>query len=122
MYSHQHWWSVRALGRRTGGSRQKIDEVPMRQYDASNLIVHPGGSADQDVIMEVTPELAGWDYIHFQVRRLQLGHSWQFATGEHELALVVLSGSIAVESNLGHWPRIGERQDVFAGPPAALFL
>ena len=52
----------------------------------------------------------------------QPGQSWRFATGEHELALVVLSGSIAVESNLGHWPRIGERKDVFAGPPAALFL
>ena len=93
----------------------------MRQYDTTNLIVHPN-SAESDVIVEVTPELAGWDYIHFQVRRLAPGQSWRFATDTHELALVVLSGSIAVESNLGHWPRVGERKDVFAGPPAALFL
>src|SRR4029079_15065600 len=98
-----------------------INEVLMRQYDTTNLSVHPGG-ADSDVIVEVTPELSGWDYIHFQGRRLAPGQSWNFATGEHELALVVLSGSIAVESNLGHWPRIGERKDVFSGPPAALFL
>jgi 5-deoxy-glucuronate isomerase len=93
----------------------------MRQYDTSNLIVHPG-SADSELIVEVTPELAGWDYIHFQVRRLAQGQSWNFATGEHELALVVLSGSTSVESSLGHWPRIGERKDVFSGPPSALFL
>jgi 5-deoxy-glucuronate isomerase len=93
----------------------------MRQYDITNLIVHPNG-AESDVIVEVTPELAGWDYIHFQVRRLQPGQSWRFATGEHELALVVLSGSVAIESNLGNWPRVGERKDVFSGPPAALFL
>ena len=93
----------------------------MRQYDTSNLIVHPTTSAESAVIVEVTPELAGWDYINFQVRRLQQGQTWSFATGEHELALVMLSGSVAVESNLGHWPRVGERKDVFSGPPAALF-
>ena len=94
----------------------------MRQYDTTNLIVHPGGSADPEVLVEVTPELAGWNYIHFQVRRLQPGQRWSFATGEHELALVMLGGSVAVESSLGHWPRVGERKDVFSGPPAALYL
>ena len=33
----------------------------MRQYDTSNLIVHPNGT-ESDVIVEVMPELAGWDY------------------------------------------------------------
>jgi 5-deoxy-glucuronate isomerase len=94
----------------------------MRQYDASNLIVRPGNSSDPNVIVEVTPELAGWEYIHFQVRRLQAGQSWAFATGEHELALVVLGGRIAVESNWGNWPRVGQRKDVFAGLPSALYL
>jgi 5-deoxy-glucuronate isomerase len=94
----------------------------MRQYDTSNLIVRPGGGADRDVIVEVTPELAGWDYIHFQVRRLQPRQSWSFTTGEHELAIVILSGSVAVESNWGDWPRVGDRQGVFAGLPSALYL
>src|SRR6476646_2610187 len=102
-------------------SRKKFFALPrgellMQQYDSTNLVIHPAGP-EADVIVEVTPELAGWDYIHFQVRRLAPGQSWRFATGEHELALVVLSGSITVESNLGHWPHIGERKDVFAGPP-----
>ncbi|MFL5806635.1 MAG: 5-deoxy-glucuronate isomerase [Roseiflexaceae bacterium] len=94
----------------------------MRQYDASTLVVHPGNSADPNVVVEVTPELAGWEHIHFQVRRLPAQGAWSFATGEHELALVPLSGSVGVESDRGQWPHIGSRAHVFAGLPFALYL
>ncbi|HEX9438398.1 MAG TPA: 5-deoxy-glucuronate isomerase [Roseiflexaceae bacterium] len=94
----------------------------MRQFDASNLIVHPGNAADPDVVVEVIPEQVGLDYIHFQVRRLAAQQQWSFATGEHELALVLLSGAVGVESNRGLWSRLGERKDVFSGPPFALYL
>lgn len=92
----------------------------MRQYDASNLIVHAGNSAD--VVVEVTPEGAGWDYIHFQVRRLAAQGTWSFAAGDRELVLVLLGGSIGVDSDRGRWPVVGERKDVFSGPPSALYL
>ena len=94
----------------------------MRKYDQSNLIVHPGNSTDPDVIVEVTPELAGWDYVHFQLRRLPAQRSWTFTTGEHELVVVPLSGRVRVESNWGQWSRIGERDSVFHGLPYALYL
>ncbi|NTU82235.1 MAG: 5-deoxy-glucuronate isomerase [Chloroflexales bacterium] len=94
----------------------------MPQYTEQSLIVHPGSSADPDVVVEVTPELAGWDYIHFQVRRLRPGQRWSFATGEHELALVPLSGTISVESDRGQWAEVGGRANVFAGLPHALYL
>jgi 5-deoxy-glucuronate isomerase len=94
----------------------------MRQYDARNLVVHPGASADPDVVVEVTPELAGWEHIHFQVRRLAAGASWSFATGAHELALVPLGGVVSVDSNRGQWPSVGGRANVFAGLPHALYL
>src|ERR687885_519371 len=94
----------------------------MQQFDTSNLIVHPGNSADPDVVVEVVPEQAGLDFIHFQVRRLRAQHTWSFDTGERELALVLLSGDVGVESNRGQWPGIGERKDVFSAPPSALYL
>src|SRR5262245_31936531 len=94
----------------------------MRQYDLNNLVVHPGGSADPDVIVEVTPALAGWDYIHFQARRLAAGGSSSFATGEHELALVPLGGRLDIESERGRWTGVGQRPNVFAGLPHALYL
>ena len=33
----------------------------MSQYDADNLVIHPGNSSDPDVIVEVRPEVAGWE-------------------------------------------------------------
>lgn len=94
----------------------------MRSYNPNNLIIHPGNSPDPDVVVEMTPELAGWDYIHFQLRRLNAQGSWTFATGNCELAIVVLSGRISVESNRGQWQHIGERNSVFSGLPSALYL
>jgi 5-deoxy-glucuronate isomerase len=94
----------------------------MRQYTTDTLIVHPGGASDPDVIVEVTPELAGWDYIHFQVRRLRPGQAWSFETDEHELVLVPMSGVLSVDSSRGQWPAFGGRANVFAGPPHALYL
>ena len=45
----------------------------MQQYTAENLVIHPGNSNDPDVLVEVTPALAGWDTINFQARRLAAG-------------------------------------------------
>lgn len=94
----------------------------MRQYDQGNLIIHPGNSTDPYVIVEVTPKLAGWEYLTFQVRRLAALRSWTFATKDHEMALVPLSGRLHVESNRGQWSHIGERESVFSGLPYALYL
>jgi 5-deoxy-glucuronate isomerase len=94
----------------------------MPQYTAENLVVHPGATSEPDVIVEVTPEKAGWDYISFQMRRLVAGSTWSFATGEYELAIVALSGRISVESSRGSWSHIGRRESVFSGLPYALYL
>jgi len=94
----------------------------MRKYDPDTLIIHPGSSTFPDVVVDVTPEVAGWDYIHFQVRRLGAQRSWSFASGDYELAIVPLSGSIRVESDRGQWSHIGERDSVFSGLPYALYL
>jgi 5-deoxy-glucuronate isomerase len=94
----------------------------MRQYTSQDLVVHPGNSSDPHVVVEVTPELAGWQYITFQVRQLPAGHTWSFATGQREMAIIVLSGRLGVESNRGQWQHIGQRENVFHGLPSALYL
>jgi 5-deoxy-glucuronate isomerase len=92
------------------------------QYTAQNLVIHPGQASDPDVIVEVTPALAGWETIHFQARRLPAGRSWSFATAGHEFALVMLGGVVDVTSNRGRWPGVGGRAHVFAGLPHTLYL
>lgn len=94
----------------------------MQQFNERNLVVHPGNTSDPDVVVQVIPEQVGLDYIHFQVRRLAAHQSWSFDAGDHELAIVLLSGNIGVQSDRGSWPSIGERKDVFSGPPSALYL
>ncbi len=94
----------------------------MRQYNADNLVIHPTLGPDLDLTVEVTPTTAGWDTLSFQSRRLARGAKWHFATGPHELALVVLSGSVDVRSDHGAWEGLGTRGNVFAGRPYALYL
>jgi 5-deoxy-glucuronate isomerase len=95
----------------------------MQQYDQKNLVIPAGNSPDRDVIVEVTPKNAGWDTINFQARRLASSQRWSFSTGEHELALVVLGGTLTVEADQhGRWTGLGRRANVFDGLPYGLYL
>ena len=93
------------------------------QYTANNILVKPGiYSDDPDLILSITPEQAGWEYISFQARRLSRNQSWSFESGENELVIVNLSGRYSVNSNRGNWSGIGNRKDVFQGAAHALYL
>ena len=93
------------------------------RYTADNVLVKPQtDSDDPGLILEVTPQSAGWEFISFQARRLGAGASWSFDTGENEFALINMSGRYRVESNCGSWEGIGGRPDVFSGGAHALYL
>lgn len=95
------------------------------QYTSENILVHPfetGATGDPDLLLSVTPEDAGWDYISFQVRRLTAGESWSFESGENELAIVNLTGTYSVTSSRGDWRGIGGRENVFTSAAHALYL
>ncbi len=94
----------------------------MRQYTPDNLVLRAGNSSDPDVLVDVTPEAAGWDTLNFQARRLAANRTWSFQTGGHELVLVVLGGTLDVTSDRGQWQGLGRRANVFAGLPFALYL
>ncbi len=93
------------------------------QYTPDNILVKPCVlQNDPDMILSITPELAGWEYISFQARCLAENKSWSFETGENELVIVNLSGRYTVNSNRGQWSGIGTRKDVFTGAAHALYL
>ena len=93
------------------------------QYTSDNVLVCPSGDErDPDLILSITPELAGWDFISFQARTLAAGQSWSFKTDECELAFVNLTGRYSVESSRGSWSGIGGRRTVFEGAAHALYL
>jgi 5-deoxy-glucuronate isomerase len=66
---------------------------------------------------QVTPESAGWRYLHFGVRRAPFAAG----TGGGEIALVVLGGRCRVEAEGERW-ELGGRAGVFEGMPWALYL
>lgn len=92
------------------------------QYTSQNMLIRPREVGAEGIITQVSPEDAGWEFINFQVRRLPAGKTWSFDTSSHELAIVMLSGSIDVESSVGSWAGIGERKHVFEGKAASLYL
>ncbi len=55
----------------------------------SNLIK---SDYDSTVVIDVTPESAGWEYLSFQVIALKEGGSYSYSTGKTEVALVPLVG------------------------------
>lgn len=92
------------------------------QYTSNNILIHPTLSPNAELILDITPQHAGWEYISFQARRLAAGKSWSFSSGECELALVDFCGAFSVRSNRGEWQHIGGRRDVFAGAGHVLYL
>ena len=76
----------------------------------------PGESG---VLVETTPQKAGWEYLSFAVRRLSRGENWAGDTGAQEAALVLLGGKVTLQVNGEKW-QMGERQSPFDGLPEPL--
>jgi 5-deoxy-glucuronate isomerase len=95
----------------------------MRDYTAETLHFRAGEFiGDPGLLLDITPELAGWEFISFQVRRLAGGEAWRFSTEDEELALVTLSGTYRVTSSRGDWQDVGGRANVFEGIAHTLYL
>jgi 5-deoxy-glucuronate isomerase len=93
----------------------------MPQYNAEKMLVRPRNDGS-DVLLSITPEGAGWEYISFEARTLATGASWSFATGENELVVVNLTGTYDVTSSRGAWTGVGGRENVFTGAADAVYL
>lgn len=91
---------------------------------ASRLIVPSASAPGQDgKVLEITPQSAGWEYVGFEVYRLQPGQSLKRETGANEVCLVLLSGLAHAATSEQQWERIGERMSVFEQkPPYAVYV
>jgi 5-deoxy-glucuronate isomerase len=90
----------------------------------AGLIVGIKEQPDADgSVVKVTPESAGWEYVGFEVLRLEDGQSIDRRADGEEVCLVLLSGYCTISTADGdEWRGIGERDSVFEGPPYALYL
>ena len=92
--------------------------------DHSRLLLHSTKlpSAEPGILLDVTPSSAGWDYIHFTVRRLVPGTPWQSRTEHEECCLVLLSGACGVSWDGEPAATLGPRRSVFEDYPHAAYL
>ncbi len=89
----------------------------------SDLVVKSNGKPDEDgSAVKITPESAGWEYVGFEVLRLDEGQAVERGTGSEEVCLVVLSGVCNVSAGEDECKDLGGRETVFDGPPFALYL
>lgn len=82
----------------------------------NSLPAHQSGD-----LLSFTRDHVNWEWMSFLVRRMAAGESWERANGSEEAVWVLLSGRCAVDWGEGPKP-IGERMNVFQGPPYALYL
>ena len=88
-----------------------------------DLLVTSEGKPDRDgALIKVTPESAGWEYVGFEVLRIEAGRSASRHTGGDEVCLVPLSGTCTVSAGDEQWKDIGGRENVFDSPPSAVYL
>lgn len=77
---------------------------------------------ESGVIVEITPALAGWEFITFRVRQLAAGHTWHARADGQEVCLVLLSGRARVSWDDRPAHILGPRRDVFDSYPHALYV
>ena len=74
-------------------------------------------------IVNVTPARAGWTHVGFKAMRLSKGETETVQTGNRELCLVVLTGTVDVTVDGQTYANLGTRNSVFEETsPAAVYV
>jgi 5-deoxy-glucuronate isomerase len=88
-----------------------------------NLRVRPHAPDKNGLVLEVTPESAGWSHVGFKVAALGAGDRFAGGEDDREACLVVLAGTVDVEAGGERYEAIGGRTSVFEDrAPAAVYV
>jgi 5-deoxy-glucuronate isomerase len=89
----------------------------------SDLLAKSKREPDADgSVVKVTPKSASWEYVGFEVLRLDVGRTVERRSDGEEVCLVTLCGRCSVSTDRGEWRDVGGRESVFDGAPHALYL
>ena len=87
-----------------------------------SLLVHSRAPDADGIVLEVTPESAGWEYVGFRVVKLGLGKDYSHAEPGREACLVVLTGTVIIEVGGERWDGLGGRWSVFDGAATSVYV
>lgn len=87
-----------------------------------SLRVRPHAPDESGLVLEVTPESAGWSHVGFKAAILEPGQSLAGGEQDREACLVILAGTADVGVGNESYEAIGGRASVFEDrPPAAVY-
>ncbi len=87
------------------------------------LRVRPHDPDEQRIVLEVTPESAGWNHVGFKVAVLAADEQFSGREEGREACLVILAGTADVEVGDAYYEAIGGRSSVFEDKaPAAVYI
>ncbi|MBX3566144.1 MAG: 5-deoxy-glucuronate isomerase [Sphingomonas sp.] len=86
-----------------------------------SLLVRSHAPDGDGIVLEVTPESAGWEYVGFRVVKLAAGNEYAGREAGREACLVVLSGTVTVEAG-ERFEGLGGRKSVFEGAATSVYL
>lgn len=88
----------------------------------TDLLIAPNLADPSLPVVEVAPGKNGWEYVGFEVVRLPAGDERRFSGAQREQCLVVLTGTVDVRAGAQAFGALGRRDDVFDGPPEAVYV
>lgn len=86
------------------------------------LRLRPQEPDAEGVVIDVTPESAGWSYVGFRVVRLAPGARYAGGEAGREVCIVLASGRATISAGDRIFRAIGGRTTVFDGPPISLYV
>jgi 5-deoxy-glucuronate isomerase len=86
-------------------------------------LLHHQREHSNGLLVSLTPDEAGWSYVHFQAYRLAGGQRVEGETADRETALIVLGGRGQITAGSRAFEGIGDRESVWdKTPPYTLLL
>lgn len=83
-------------------------------------VVRSGETASGPFALQITPEVAGWEFSGLRVLELAAGQAEEFDTDDSEFVVLSLGGSAEVTVD-GHAFTLGGRTSVFDGPSDVVY-
>lgn len=88
----------------------------------SKLLIKPSAPDRDGRIHAVTPQSAGWDYVGFEVYRLNDRQELSRDARDREICIVLLSGKVAVRAAGKEFGEIGGRASPFEPDPWSFYV
>ena len=92
------------------------------KYTAETMLVRSQDHGRSGIFAQISAAAAGWEFLNMSARRLGAGARWANQTGDTEMVHVILGGKCHIRTSQGDFFNLGQRENVFAGRPFALYL